>query len=413
MHCYVYRIDASHDRPDSSCCRKTANFSLPVQRNRQKEYKVEPGTLVYTCFTSDFFISDADDWRPEAWRMIKERSDCRFFFFTKRIDRMNECLPEDWGDGYDNVVIGCTVENQTMADRRLPVFLDLPIKHRTIGVEPMLEKIDISRYLSDKIESVSAGGESGAEARVCDFEWVRFLKDQCKRSRIAFSYHQTGARLLKDGRLYNIPRRLQHEQAKKARLDFSVGKPREYKALMLYEIDIGELPREFIAFDTETTGFEPELDRITELGAVRFVDGEPAEEFQMLINSHVSVPPVIEELTGISTAMVRSAAEEQIVFPAFRQFLGEAAEGKIPLVIHNAPFDLGFLDASFARLGLSAEIAYIDTLKAAKKLFPKEKHGQEQLAEKFGLVNERAHRALSDAAVCGKLALILNNSSDI
>ena len=220
-HCYVYRIDEAHDRGgESSLCRKTGNFDLPLRKKRGGGYKVEPGTLVFTCFTSDFLIEDADEWRGEAWRMIKERSDCTFFFYTKRIERLAQCLPPDWGEGYDNVVIGCTVENRAMAQKRLPVFLSLPIKHRAVGVEPMLEAIDISPFLSEKIESVSAGGESGEDARPCDFEWVLDLRRQCVECGVPFSYHQTGEKLIKNGRLYHIPRKLQHEQAKKADIEF-------------------------------------------------------------------------------------------------------------------------------------------------------------------------------------------------
>lgn len=68
----------------------------------------------------------------------------QFLFFTKRIERLDRCLPPDWGDGYDNVTVGCTVENQDRADRRLPLFMTLPLRHRLIIVAPMLERIDLT-----------------------------------------------------------------------------------------------------------------------------------------------------------------------------------------------------------------------------------------------------------------------------
>ena len=103
--------------------RKTSAFNLPVRRSRDGRFKVPAGEMVYTCFTSDFLVEEADAWRAEAWEMIRTRSDLRFFFITKRIDRLMQVLPPDWGDGYENVVIGCTVENQAMADYRLLLFL--------------------------------------------------------------------------------------------------------------------------------------------------------------------------------------------------------------------------------------------------------------------------------------------------
>src|SRR5699024_11865191 len=77
-----------------------------------------------------FFLEEADEWRPECWRMIRERSDLRFAIITKRIHRFMECIPDDWGEGYPNVSVYCTVENQQMADYRLPIYLELPIRDR-------------------------------------------------------------------------------------------------------------------------------------------------------------------------------------------------------------------------------------------------------------------------------------------
>ncbi|MBS7262503.1 MAG: DUF5131 family protein [Eubacteriales bacterium] len=219
-HCYVYRRDEMVGvTASSSLCRKTKAFDLPVRRTRDGQWRIEPGKTVFTCFTSDFLLTDADDWRPACWDMIRRRPDCRFLFFTKRIDRLAECLPADWGDGYENVTIGCTVENQDRADYRLPIFLALPIRHRTIVAEPLLEALDLSPYLDERIEELDVGGESGPGARPCRYEWVLSLKEQCDEKNVPFSFHQTGARFVKDGKLYLVPRREQHKQARKAGLD--------------------------------------------------------------------------------------------------------------------------------------------------------------------------------------------------
>ena len=139
-------------------CAKNAAFDLPIRRLRDGTYKLKGPDEVFTCFTSDFFLDQADDWRPEAWSMIRERGDLRFFFITKRILRFRERLPDDWGDGYPNVTIGVTCENQATANERLPYFLSLPIRHRFIICEPMLEAIDLRPYLTPAIERVAIGG---------------------------------------------------------------------------------------------------------------------------------------------------------------------------------------------------------------------------------------------------------------
>ena len=223
-YCYVYRQDEMYGSTlASSLCRKTGAFALPMKRRRDGSYKIPPGKIVFTCFTSDFLLEDADPWRAECWRMMRQRSDCWFYFFTKRIHRLADCLPPDWGEGYDNVLIGCTVENQERANYRLPIFLDLPIKHRSIIASPLLERLDLRPYLDDRIEEVATGGESGVEARPCDYDWILDLRRQCVEKDIPFRFHQTGAYFIKDGRMYRVRRRHQLSQARKANIDYRIG----------------------------------------------------------------------------------------------------------------------------------------------------------------------------------------------
>ena len=81
-----------------------------------------------------------------------------------------------------------------------------------------IESLYLEKYGED-IDSVGCGGESGPDARTLHFDWVVALKARCDDFGVPFYFHQTGARLFKDGRLYHIPRRLQHVQAKKAFAD--------------------------------------------------------------------------------------------------------------------------------------------------------------------------------------------------
>lgn len=216
QNCYVYRTDSRYGK-DSGKVEKTSNFDMPLNRDRSGEWKLQnDGFAVATCLTSDFFIDEADQWRSDIWQIIKRRRDLDFFIITKRIHRFYERLPEDWGNGYDNVIIGCTCECQRTADFRLPIFLEAPIKHKVIICAPLIEEIDLSEYLNERIEQVSAGGESGENARICKYEWILSIREQCIEKNVDFHFHQTGAKLMKDGVLYRIPRKYQHLQARKA-----------------------------------------------------------------------------------------------------------------------------------------------------------------------------------------------------
>ena len=138
-NCYVYRRDERVGR-DASLVTKNKAFALPLAVDRQGSYKIPAGSTVYVCMTGDFFMDHplVSVWRDEVWAIIRQRADVSFTIITKRIVRFYDCLPDDWGNGYDNVSICCTMENQKTCDERLPFFLTLPIKHKYIICEPLL-----------------------------------------------------------------------------------------------------------------------------------------------------------------------------------------------------------------------------------------------------------------------------------
>jgi len=165
LHCYIHKGDAKRGVVTGDIV-KTKDFAKPLERLKNGNYKMKSG-LTYLCFQSDFLIEEADEWRKECWQMIKERQDCTFLFLTKRIERFMDCIPDDWGDGYENVVVCCTVENQKNVDKKLSVFQKLPIKHKQITAQPLIERVNMEPYL-DGIEAVTVGGESDKDARILE-----------------------------------------------------------------------------------------------------------------------------------------------------------------------------------------------------------------------------------------------------
>lgn len=218
-HYYIHKGDAKR-KIDTNIISKSKDFYKPRETYKNGNPKIKPG-LVYLCFDSDFLIEEADEWRVECFKMIKEHPDSMFLFLTKRIDRFMKIIPKDWKDGYDNVTVACTIENQKNADYRLSIFKDLPIKHKIITAQPLLENIDIEKYL-EGIEDVIVGGESDKNARLFDFNWALNLKDQCVRKNVSFTFRQCGTYTMKDKRIYTIPTRQLMSQAKKANIDYDV-----------------------------------------------------------------------------------------------------------------------------------------------------------------------------------------------
>lgn len=218
-HCYVFARDEEHGI-DTNLVRKTRTFDLPMKRDRRGEWKIPSGSTVMTCFSSDFFIEEMDAWRSEAWAMMRARRDLTFYMVTKRPERIAACLPPYWDEMRGRVTVCCTMENQQRVDERLPVFRSLPLSHREIIVEPMLEAVDFGGRL-DGIGCVTVGGESGIQARPCHYEWVLDVRRQCAAAGIGFHFMQTGAHFVKDGRTYRLPHRQQLAQAAKAGIDLA------------------------------------------------------------------------------------------------------------------------------------------------------------------------------------------------
>jgi len=219
LHCYIHKGDAKRGVNTNEII-KTKDFSKPVEKLKNGNYKMKSG-IVYTCFSTDFFIEDADSWRDECWEMIKERPDCTFLFLTKRIERFYNCIPSDWGEAYENVVICCTVENQKNADLKLEIFSKLPIKHKCVTAQPLIENINIEKYLDD-IELVVVGGESDKNARPLNYDWVLNIREQCIRKNVSFEFRQCGTYFIKDRKMYKLQTKDLCRQAKLAGIDINV-----------------------------------------------------------------------------------------------------------------------------------------------------------------------------------------------
>lgn len=221
--CYIHKGDKKRGI-DTDHIVKTEKFTVPIDRykrgDKKGEYKIKSGETVYVCFSSDFLLEDADPWREECFSMIKERHDVPFLFLTKRIDRLMNCIPSDWGNGYENVTIGCTVENQKVVDYKLSIFDTLPIKHKNIILQPLIEKVDISKHLKG-IELVVVGGESDYNARPLDYDWVLDIREQCKIAKVPFEFRQCGTHFIKDGKKYTLNVRELMSQARKADINIT------------------------------------------------------------------------------------------------------------------------------------------------------------------------------------------------
>ena len=229
-NCYMYFLDKMREKDGSVIYRTKNGFDYPLHKDRHGNYKIKSGETIRVCMTSDFFLEQADEWRSEAWDIMRERSDVVFFLLTKRPERVAEHLPEDWGGGWENIFFNVTAENQIRADERIPILLDLPFKHKGVMCAPFIGRVSIRSYLeTGQIEQILCDGENYDGARPCNYEWVKLLREECEANDVTFTFCGTGRRFIKDGRLYKIEGNgIQSNQAYRSGLSYK-GKPIEFR----------------------------------------------------------------------------------------------------------------------------------------------------------------------------------------
>ncbi len=155
----------------------------------------------------------------------------------------------------------------------------------------------------------------------------------------------------------------------------------------------------FVVFDIETTGFSPINDRIIEIGAVKVENGKITDKFSTFVNPDVPIPFRIEQLTGISDAMVLPAPKIDKVLPEFLEFCRGAA-----LVAHNASFDVSFISRNAKLLGLEFEPTVLDTVSLARMLLPQlNRFKLDTVAKALNISLENHHRAVDDAGCTAEI----------
>ncbi len=159
----------------------------------------------------------------------------------------------------------------------------------------------------------------------------------------------------------------------------------------------------FIAFDVETTGLFPGVDRIVELGAVQFDGDFVVDTWSCMVDPGIPIPPSASRIHGITDQEVRGKALISEALPGFLSFLSRGTP-----VAHNAEFDVGFLYTEIAARGFAApDVPVLDTRGLARRAFPgRVSYSLANLLKDYGLEAESAHRALADAYSCRRLFLL-------
>lgn len=186
-------------------------FGLTLHEDKIKEpLRWRKPRVVFVNSMSDLFHEGVDDeFIKMVWRTMEATPRHTYQVLTKRPRRMLTWTTRVWRDllGHSplpNVWLGTSVENQTWADKRVPLLLQTPAAVRFLSCEPLLGPMTLSEYLNpqdskDGIDWVIVGGESGVNARSMEPDWVREIRDECVASEVAFFFKQWGGRTPKAG----------------------------------------------------------------------------------------------------------------------------------------------------------------------------------------------------------------------
>lgn len=154
--------------------------------------------MIFTCSLSDFFIEEGDPFRSEMWDIIRRTPQHTYQILTKRPERIQVCLPEDWDGGWPNVWLGTSIEMQSYM-HRMATLGKVPAKVRFVSAEPLLGPLDFRGYQHGiwfrTVHWVIVGGESDyRNPRPMKFEWAEDIRDQCRAESKAFFFKQVGGR---------------------------------------------------------------------------------------------------------------------------------------------------------------------------------------------------------------------------
>ena len=166
-----------------------ANWKLPYRWERQA-VKAKERRRVFTASLADVFDNKAPEGaREDLFKMIRQTPTLDWQLLTKRPENIAKMLPPDWGDGYDNVWLGTTAEDQEHYDRRWSVLRRTPAVVRFISYEPALGPLKLAGHWS-RPDWIICGGESGSKARYMEPQWAYDVRDQCQQMGIAFFMKQ-------------------------------------------------------------------------------------------------------------------------------------------------------------------------------------------------------------------------------
>jgi protein gp37 len=195
--CYMYR-DKERYGKDPTTVVKVRQETIDKTLREAKA-----GDKIFTCSWSDFFIEEADQWRAGAWDIIRENPQLNWQILTKRPERIMECLPEDWGDGWDHVWLGVSIESQKYI-HRIVTLAKIPAKIRFISAEPLIGEVDLTKCKPEfvKFHWCIIGGESGNNNgkyryRICDIKWFEKIIKDLQDMGIKLFVKQTGTYLAK------------------------------------------------------------------------------------------------------------------------------------------------------------------------------------------------------------------------
>ena len=223
-HCYAETLAHryGHNVWGKGKARRPASekvWAEPVKWNKAAAMAGERHRVFCSSMADVFDEGAPEGARERLWALIRSTPGLDWLLLTKRPENFQAMLPPDWGDGWANVWLGVSAENQDLLHKRVSILRHVPAVVRFVSAEPLLSELDFERggwALTRQLKSpegkiyppihwVIVGGESGHGARPMDLRWARIIRDQCRADGVAYFFKQLGGARDKGGDLESIP----------------------------------------------------------------------------------------------------------------------------------------------------------------------------------------------------------------
>lgn len=324
---------------------------------------------------------------------------------TRQIRNNNTLVTFNMSDGTDSITVKAFLSQEQSPeflanvenDSYIRISGDVTFDSYSKNIVTMLKSLSMIEKEEKQDESEEKRIELHLHTKMSSMDGIASLKDLANRAK---QWGHKALAITDHGVVQAFPEAMELGKALDLKMIYGMeGYMANDKKEIVTNFDRDKEYSSYVVFDIETTGLSAINDMITEIGAIRVIDGEITDTFSQLVNPQRPIPEFITNLTGITDEMVRDQPVIQEVIIDFENFIKDDV-----LVAHNATFDIGFIREKMSLSNLQLDNPVLDTLELSRTVFPNLKnHKLNNVAKHLGVTLDNHHRAVDDATATAEI----------